>query len=136
MKRFCLCSLDPTQTFGYFPPLTGGCSEDLDAFRFLCKLGKRREPWTPSLILFECYCKTEIDKSEKIIRFLTSVLLFREPTAAEATVTGGWWTAHEDNIRTAVGQFHAPLLTILVLCGGSEQKPGPPLMMPRLRVAL
>ena len=39
MKRFCIfCRLSmillPTERFDIFPPLTEGCSEGLDAFRF------------------------------------------------------------------------------------------------------
>ena len=34
MERFCICSLIPPKRFDIFPPLTGGCSEGLDAFRF------------------------------------------------------------------------------------------------------
>ena len=34
MKRFCLCSLCSHLNVLTFSPLTGGCSEGLDAFRF------------------------------------------------------------------------------------------------------
>ena len=34
MKRFCICSLWSHQNVLTFSPLTGGCSEGLDAFRF------------------------------------------------------------------------------------------------------
>ena len=34
MKRFCLCSLRSHLNVLTFFPLTGGCSEGLDAFRF------------------------------------------------------------------------------------------------------
>ena len=38
MKRFCLCSLwFHLNVLTFFPPLTGGSSEGLDAFRFFFK---------------------------------------------------------------------------------------------------
>ena len=41
MKRFCLvAAYDPTKRFAIFPPVTGGCSEGLDAFNFFFKLDK------------------------------------------------------------------------------------------------
>ena len=38
MKRFCLCSLRSHLNVLTFSPLTGGCSEGLDAVRYLFKL--------------------------------------------------------------------------------------------------
>ena len=40
IKRFCLCSLRSHLNILIFSLLTGGCSEGLDAFRFLFKLRK------------------------------------------------------------------------------------------------
>ena len=39
MKRFCLAAYDPTAHLNFltFSPLTGGCSEGLDAFIFFLK---------------------------------------------------------------------------------------------------
>ena len=41
MKRFCLCSLSSHLNVLTFSPLSGGCSEGLDAFRFFFKQPKR-----------------------------------------------------------------------------------------------
>ena len=37
MKRFCIAAYDPTSKRFDISPLTGGCSEVLDAFRFFFK---------------------------------------------------------------------------------------------------
>ena len=37
MERFCICSLGSNLNVLTFSPLTGGCSEGLDAFRFFFK---------------------------------------------------------------------------------------------------